>query len=276
MAQKRSEESLKRAAPTRPANKTGREAETDAGFSWGECDAAWTRDAVTFRLTEQRKRGLRALSQDGGELPSPTAALDQAIEMAIAARAREADHQPVAGRDEPDIAALADELRDAARALAGAASGWQEIRAQLARVAADCAELRAAIASAAMLADGVPVGETDAPAPLRAWLDRQAGPATAWLVVKASWVGKRPASAGLATWELEARELGRYGRGPASPSGSCQVSLGPAPADGPLARLDRDGGCVLSCARSGKGWRVSLRCALEGGKLGEAFAELSI
>ncbi|CAH0229019.1 hypothetical protein SRABI118_02418 [Massilia sp. Bi118] len=275
MALKRSEASLKR-APARPANKRDREAETEAGVLLAGSDAAWTRDAVTFRLTEQRKRELRALSHDGGELPSPTAALDQAIELAIAARAREADHQPVAGRDEPDIAALADELRDAARALAGAASGWQEIRAQLARVAADCAELRAAIASAAMLADGVPVGETDAPAPLREWLERQAGPATAWLVVKASWLGKRPASAGLSTWEFEARELGRDGQGHASQAESCRVLLGPAPADGPLARLDRDGGCVLSCARNGQGWRVSLRCALEGGKLGEAFAELSI
>jgi len=276
MANKRGEASLKRAAPTPPANKKGREADTESGVLLAGSDAAWTRDAVTFRLTEQRKRGLRALSHDGGELPSPTAALDQAIELAIAARAREADHQPVAHRDEPDIAALADELRDASRAFAGAANGWQEIRAQLARVAADCAELRAAIVSAAMLADGVPVGETDAPTPFRAWLDRRAGPATAWLVVKASWLGKRPASAGLATWELEARELGRDGRGHASPSESCQVSLGPALADGPLARLDRDGGCVLSCARNGQGWRVSLRCALEGGKLGEAFAELSI
>jgi hypothetical protein len=276
MAQKRSEASLKRAATARPANKRGREAETETGVLLAGSGAAWTRDAVTFRLTEQRKRGLRALSHDGGELPSPTAALDQAIELAIAARAREADHQPVAGRDESDIAALADELRDAARALAGAASGWQEIRSHLARVAADCAELRAAIASAAMLADGVPVGETDAPTPLRAWLDRQAGPETAWFVVKACWLGKRPASAGLSTWELEARELGRDGRGPASLAESCRVSLGPAPADGPLARLDRDGGCILSCARNGQGWRVSLRCALEGGKLGEAFAELSI
>lgn len=276
MARKQGEASFKRAAPVRAEYKSGRETETEACVPSVDDDAMWTREAVTFRLTKQRKRELRALSQEGSEWPSPTAALDQAIELAIAARAHEADRQPVTRRDEPGLVELVDELRDATRAFAGAANEWGEIRAQLARVAADCAELRAAIASAAMLGDSVPVSETDAPAPLRAWLDRQAGPATAWLVVKASWLGKRSARAGLAVWEFEARELGRDGRGPASQPESCRVSLGPAPTDGPLARTEPDGGCVLLCARNGQGWTLSLRRSLDGYKVGETFAELSI
>lgn len=241
-----------------------------------DSEAAWARDAVTFRLTAERKRALRSLSKHEEEMRSPTAALDLAIEWAIASRALEGDAGQAIHPAHPQTALLVDELRDTVRVLTDAAQDWSEVRAQLARVAADCAELRSAIASASMLADGVAVDGARAPMPLRAWLDGQAGPGTTWLVAKARWVSKRAIDAGMAIWEFEARELGRDGQSPAPRNEVHRVELGPARVDGPLARLERDGGCVISCARSGQGWTLSLRPALNGGKLGEAFAELSI
>jgi hypothetical protein len=231
----------------------------------------WEREAVTFRLTDERKRALRSLLHGADAALSPTSALDLAIERAVAALARGAnlDGEKELLANVPSI--TSDELRDTLRAVAEAAAEWSGARSHLARVAADCAELRSAIAAASVLSDGVPVDET--PRPIRAWLD-QAG-ATSWIVAKARWLATRSANPGMAAWTLELRELGRDGGAPAL-LGADAVELGPAPAGGPLSRLGRDGGCVVSCARAGAGWARSLRPTLEGGKLGDPFAELVV
>jgi hypothetical protein len=216
----------------------------------------WEREAVTFRLTDERKRALRSLLHGDDAALSPTSALDLAIERAVAALARGANLD-----SEKDLLATvpsitSDELRETLHAVAEAAAEWSGARAHLARVAADCAELRSAIAAASVLSDGVPVDEAPRP-------------------VKARWLATRSANPGMAAWTLELRELGRDGGAPAL-LGEAAVELGPAPAGGPLLRLGRDGGCVLSCARAGEGWALSLRPTLEGGKLGDPFAELVV
>lgn len=240
------------------------------------CNATWSRDAVTFRLTAERKRALRGLSNDDEAMLSPTASLDLAIELAAIGRAVETDPRQTVQSGQSETVLFASELRDAIRVFANATDEWASIRAQLSRVAADCSELRSAVASASMLADGVVVSDARSPLPLRAWLDAQANPETTWLVVKAQWIGKRPVDAGTAIWELEARELGRNGQGKALRNEPHRVELGPARSAGPLSRLDQDGGCVISCVRSGQGWTLSLRPALEGGKLGDNFTELEV
>jgi hypothetical protein len=233
---------------------------------------AWGRDAVTFRLTEDRKRALRALSPDDASL-SPTSALDLAIERAVAREAfdiGQADRQAPLESESP---ATSSELRETLRAVAEAAREWAGARAHLARVADDCADLRAAIEAASASSEGAGMGESDSPLPIRAWLDRAAAPS--WLVAQARWVGTRPAGNGMALWTLELRELGRGENLPTRPD-VFAVELGPADAGGPLSRLDRDDGCVISCSRAGEGWALSLRPALEGGRLGAPFAELAV
>lgn len=227
--------------------------------------AGWDRDAVTYRLTPTRKSRLLALV--GDDQGSPTDALDAAIERATAASMDEGQEQS----DAEVTKALAD-LRDQIHALAVAAQAWGGVQEKLELVAVDCAELRHAISSAAALADGVAL---DIGEPVAAWLGR-ADPALAWIVCKLRWLGKRSAGSGMALWDVELRELGRAGALRARESDAFRIALGPALATGPLARLESMQAAVLCCARSDRGWTLSLRSALEDGKLGEPFAELSI
>lgn len=231
----------------------------------------WEREAVTFRLTDERKRALRSLLHGDDAALSPTSVLDLAIERAVATQASSVDRDSEKDGLVPAASVTSDELRKTLRAVAEAAAEWSGARAHLARVAVDCAELRSAIGAASALSDGIPVDE--APRPIKAWLE-QAG-ATSWIVAKARWLATRPASPGMATWTLELREVGRDCGGPAV-LGAEAVELGPAPAGGTLSGLGRDGGCVVSCTRAGEGWALSLRPTLEGGKLGDPFAELVV
>lgn len=230
----------------------------------------WERQAVTFRLTDERKRALRALS-GGEESISPTSALDLAIELAVSRQAcdRESGSQPSA-----ECGPIAQrELRELRQAAKAAASEWAGARALLTSVAADCAELRSAIAEASAPSEHARFDEPGAPRPIREWLDQAA--ASSWLVARARWIGTRPAGQGTAVWTLEVRELGRDGAQPARIALSV-VELGPAAAGGPISRLNRDGCCVLSCSRASDGWTLSLRQIVEAGKLGEPFAELLV
>lgn len=229
----------------------------------------WEREAVTFRLSAERKLALRSLLHGDDAMLSPTSALDLAIERAVATQASSVDCDSEKDGLAPAPSVTSDELRETLRAVADAAAEWSGARAHLARVASDCAELRSAIAAASVLSDGVPVDE--APLPIRAWLD-QSG-ATSWIVAKARWLATRPTSPGMAAWTLELRELGRDGGAP-SLLGEEAVEVGPAPVGGPLSRLGRDGVCVVSCTRAGEGWALSLRHTLDDGKLGDCFAEL--
>jgi hypothetical protein len=228
--------------------------------------AGWERDAVTYRLTPKRKSALLALLGDAQA--SPTDALDAAIERANAAKLDE-------GREGPDaaVARTLGELHGQIRALVAAAEEWTGVREKLALIAADCAEMRHAIAAAATLTDGVAVDA--AFEPIAVWLGR-ADPELQWMVCKLRWLGKRPTGAGMALWDVELRELSRAGAAGPSKGDTFRVALGPALAAGPFARLDGVEAAVLFCSRSDRGWTLSLRSALKDGKLGEPFAELSI
>jgi hypothetical protein len=235
---------------------------------------AWARQAVTYRLTAKRKRDLQVLAGDPSA--SPTEALDLAIELAVDSRATTAG--PERG-DQPlnaEISVALDGLRLQTDALAGAIEHWGESRAQLARVAAECAELRRSLAHAAGLSGDGGCKDADSSVTVREWLDEAVDLATPWVVAKIRWIAKRPAGPGMATWEVELRELSRSGSAVARRVHADRVSLGPDLINGPLARMESEGAVVLSCARSGLDWTLSLRPALENGKLGAPFAEFRV
>jgi len=226
----------------------------------------WNREAVTFRLTPKRKGDLLAVRGDDANA-SPTEALDLAIDIALSCRGREEQDANALGGEE--VASQLEALRHETRSLSASVESWAGANELLARVAADCAELRHAIASASLLADGLRVADDGASAPIKSLLDKL-GDATAWAAFKAHWVGKRPSGPGLACWNVELREL----RGAHEERGLVSsATLGPDWADGPMAGLETRPECVLTCSRSESGWALELRPVLAQGKLGAPFAQ---
>lgn len=225
----------------------------------------WNREAVTYRLTPTRKRGLLKLLGDCQA--SPTDALDMAIERAAAAKLD-------ATLDGPGhaIAPTLNSLRDQICALTAAAEEWAGVREALALVAEDCAQMRRAVASAAVLADGVVVNGVES---ISDWLS-QTPRELQWIVFKLRWLAKRPDGAGTALWDVELREFGRAGAQRPRASAPFRATLGPCLVHGPVARLESIDAAILCCARSGHGWALTLRSSLEDGKLGEQFAELLV
>lgn len=237
-------------------------------------DAAWTRQAVTFRLTPERKSALRALSRDDEGLLLPTAALDLAIELATMDRALASDDRRATQPESANVSLLADELRDAARVVAGAAEDWPDIRSQLARVAADCGALRAAVSSAALLSDGVGLGDVKANLSLKDWLDRETSPARAWILAKATWTSKKSAGRGLATWEFDIRLIAPSQASSGRPPS--MVFLGPSPTHGSESKIELSEALVLACSRCRAGWKIEVRSTCDDGKLSEIIATLTL
>lgn len=230
----------------------------------------WSRPAVTFRLTDERKRALRDLLDGADAMASPTAALDMAIELATAGRnLGEAEVEDLPSNTE--IAKMLDSLRAQLQALARSVEDWGGAQTGLSRAKTAWAELNHANAGLARIGGG----DIDC-APIAAWLDAEVSPSTTWLVAKILWMRKRPAGAGAALWDVELRELGRSGALPMRRDEADHVALGPAPANGALVGLESGAEAILSCARASDGWTLSLRFALDDGKLGEPFAELSV
>jgi len=274
MRQKRSNPGV---SPVLPGHATGMAPHADAvdaTAASAEVEAAWMREAVTLRLTAERKRKLRALFDHGKGKLSPTGALDLAIERAIVASVLEQDDDRAQHSPEREVSSIIDELRSATQVLASASGDWADIRAQLARVAADCAELRSAISSAAMLCDGVPVEERDAPMHLKSWLARQADPGRAWVLAKARWIAKK--SAGLAskaaTWEFEIQLIDDSGVSKQPKPPATTVFVGPAPSHALLSQIDLGEALILVCSRTGEGWAISARAIHDGAKVGEVLA----
>jgi hypothetical protein len=238
---------------------------------------SWSRQAVTFRLTTKRKRGLRALLPDTDEDASPTEALDLAIELALAGKTLgQKDNESEQASNE-EIASALDDLRMQTHALASAVGEWAGARMELAQIATECAELRRVLVLARANGPSERVAfDQRHPIPIKTWLDREVDASSSWLVAKISWINKQPAGAQMAVWEVELRELRRSNSAVARSTEAVRVVLGSALASGPLAGLDSCQGAVLSCARSSDGWALSLRSVLEDGSLGESFAQLLI
>jgi len=170
------------------------------------------------------------------------------------------------------IADRLEALRLETRALSAAIENWGGANELLARVAADCAELRHAIASSSILTDGLRISHDREIAPIKSMLD-QLGDDVAWAVFKARWIGKSPAPRGMAFWDVEARLLRAAGDTPAD---LAFAKLGPGKPDGPWAAMESLPECVLSCERSQTSWALALRPLLSQGKLGEPFAQWSV
>lgn len=237
--------------------------------------ASWTRPAVTLRLTEKRKRGLASLLGEANALASPTEALDLAIELAAINLDRDREFDECEQPSASGCAEAFDRLRTQTYPLGNAFEDWNSAWTQLARVAAECAELRAVIANCTTPAGPFFVNSAP-PIALRSWLDMDVNSSTAWLVAKIHWMGKQPAGGGMSIWDVELRELKR---GPAAHEPKPRVArvvIGPASTVGPLSNIECVGTSILLCVRIAGGWTLSLRSSGEDGKLGEPFAELSI
>jgi len=261
---------------THAAQKAIKLAENRSSPTAVDSEAAWARGAVTFRLTAERKRALRSLSKHEEETRAPTAALDLAIELAIAGRALDDVAAQTVRPSSPEAALLVDELREAVRVFTNDAQDWSDVRAQLTRVVADCAELRSTIASAAMLGDGLPVTAPTATTFLKSWLDREADPARAWILAKAKWIAKRSAGPALAEWEFEIHLIDDRRASSLPESPAAIVVVGPAPSHASLSTLELAETSVLVCSRSGKGWSIEARAICGDGKLGEVLVKLTL
>jgi hypothetical protein len=234
----------------------------------------WSRPAVTFRLTADRKRALRDLLDGADAMASPTGALDMAIELAAAAR----DFGSVETQEpapHSEIVTMLDSLRMQVQSLASAVEDWSARETRMSTI--DVERVAKHDANEAHNAHAPRLsGEAISPTPIGAWLDAEAALSTNWLVAKIHWLGKRPAGSGTALWHVEMRELGRSGAFSIQKDKVVHISLGPAPSIGPLSRLENEAGAILSCARSSVGWTLSLRVASDEGKLGEPFLAWSI
>lgn len=236
----------------------------------GDPQDAWSRSAVTFRLTPGRKAALAKLNTPGDPPLSPTSALDAAIDRAAGGREGMGRALPAerdaAQRDGGVLVELLRALRtDAANA-----------RSRLAQLAEDLAELRATISSACVESED-PDGSQGAASPtLRLWLDaRAAEPAAAWLVARARWVAKRPAGPGMSVWEMDLAILGAQGRAAPRAEPPTRAVFGPAPSDAaPWLELGQP--LALMCSKTDRGWRLVARAIDHAGKLGDALATIEV
>lgn len=238
-------------------------------------EESWSRAAVTFRLTGERKRLLRGLLADGAAQCSPTAAIVRAIDLATAAHERPA---PPTGPNAFEFGSndgCIEHLGSAINELNETALGWRDARAQLASIASDCAELRLAIAAASAVADGSAAYDSQLSIPIKAWLDRLAPPGAAWAVAKAAWRGKSAVEGSRACWTFEARLAGVDGVA-ALANATQLIELGPFEASGPISRLEAAGPIALTCARSHQHWRISAATMDGAGKLGETLASFDV
>lgn len=254
---------MQRAQPNRGIEEraASRHASDEADFAAGS--HGWERASVTYRLTEERRRALLALTPDLGLRDSPTAAIDLAIEraagMGAAALCVEVD-RAADGRDD-----MMGELRAVLEACAALRSESDRTRASLARLENRLADLGGGgrMPGSKDAVDGT-VAAT--PLALGAWLDREVGPSLAWAVVKARWLDARPANAGKAMLRLDA-----WAAAPpefASQTASVEtVQAGPA-RFGALTAFERGSVGVLVCSRTAQGWIAKVHALDARGKLG--------
>ncbi|MGF6181243.1 hypothetical protein ABIB42_002256 [Massilia sp. UYP32] len=225
---------------------------------------AWGRPSVTFRLTEERRKALLALTPELGMRASPTAAIDFAIERAAGLGAASLD-RVADGMD--DALDAGSDLRAVLAACAALRTDAEDARAALARVE----QRLGAIGREMEPAPGAT--RRDQPAPpalsLGAWLAREAPQALAWAVVKARWLGATSAGSGKAMARVDAWVA-------APIEFASQMAVVETLEVGPLrlaalAAFEDEPVAVLVCSRVAEGWSARIHALDAQGKLGPAL-----
>lgn len=223
---------------------------------------AWDRPSVTFRLTEERRKALLALTPELGMRASPTAAIDFAIERAAGLGAASLD--PVANGVDDELDA---DLRAVLAACAALRVDAEDARAALARIE----QRLGAIGREMEPAPGATRREEPAPpAPsLGAWLEREVPSDLAWAVVKARWLGATSAGSGKAMARVDA-----WAAAPiefASQTAAVEtLEVGPLRLSA-LAAFEDEPVAVLVCSRVVEGWSARIHALDAQGKLGPAL-----
>lgn len=230
----------------------------DEEVGFGE---AWTRPAVTYRLSERRKRDLLLLARDELTRRSPTAAIDQAIDAALAARA-------TSDSISLDSAALAEQVAELCSSHEKKA---QEQRIAISEVARHVKDLRdAMLAVAEQAPDETGDGEATS---LREWLraEAQSLPSPS-LLATARWQAKSRSAGDSFLIDVLVERVAASGlSGDAARGRPALARIGPVGWQSPFAKLDALPSAYLMCERSGAAWDVSLHPLLDGGAPGESL-----
>lgn len=222
----------------------------------------WNRPSVTFRLTQERRKALLALSPELGLRASPTAAIDFAIERAagLGAASRAIAERGVGG----DLDAALD-LRAVLAACAALRADAEEARASLARVEIHLATLGSESSPSANSRD-----ETrGAASSLGMWLGREAPVELTWAVVRIRWLEAAPAGPGAAVvrvnaWVAAPLEFSSL------MTGAHILEIGPMRVAA-LAAFENDSEAVVVCSKASGGWIARIHALNAGGKLGPAL-----
>ena len=211
----------------------------------------WSRSCLNIRMTMERVAKLRGLAEDIGPAAGPTDALDLGLELAIAARRRDADRD-VSLEDAERVLAAVERLSDVGTASSEAHA------AALVGLASEVRGLSELISAVAATAVGSGDG-FDEPATLRSWLDAQwrANPASP-ISARACWQSKTREGERRVRLELLMRRTTAPSERRAGAGLASIVKIERLAAESPLARTDLISDFMMECRRAADGsWRVA-------------------
>lgn len=227
---------------------------------------AWSRPAVTFRLSSRRKRDLELLASGTHGPLTPTSALDHAIELALAARAAANVHELSDSADTEDrLGQLSALIETHAR----------EQRTALSELARQLKDLRDVMMAAAQ--SGVADFE-DEPVGAREWLQAETQPLPdRSLLATAKWQAKsRLDDDSFAIDVLVERVATPSLSGQAARGLPALVRFAPIASDSAAARLDSMRSAYLMCQPGPSGWTVSIHPIDADGAPGSSIGMLTV
>lgn len=212
-------------------------------------DQAWSRQAVTFRLSSRRKRELESLASESPLPLSPTSAIDYAISAALAARSASSDD------GFSDSATVEELLREISSLIETHA---REQRAAIFEIGRQVKDLRDVMMAAAVQSHAADEGACAVS--MREWLRAEtlSLPEGALLAV-AKWQAKSRLDDGSFAIDLLAERIAAPGLSGRSARGlPALVRLSPIESSSPAAKLDSMRSAYLMCQPNAAGWAISI------------------
>lgn len=215
-----------------------------------DVDQAWSRQAVTFRLSSRRKRDLESLSM-GAQAPlSPTAAIDHAISIALAARSAYSD------ADLSDSTAMEEQLGEISSSVERHSLQQRTAISEIARQVKDLRDVMMAAAASQSLAPD----EVADVISIRDWLHAEtlSLPERSLLAV-AKWQEKSRLDDESFAIDILAERVAAPGLSGHSARGRpAIIRLSPIKPNSPAARLDSMRSAYLMCQPNAAGWAISI------------------
>ncbi|WP_426212282.1 hypothetical protein [Massilia sp. TWP1-3-3] len=239
------------------------EAGSESSAAITAADQTWTRPGVTVRLSDGRRALLRALVKECSPPPSPTVAIDRAIDLATQASQRETEDG-----NRGDLAIKLEDLSSLVK------RGAIEQTLALAKIEVGMRSLGESLATA--LAEGSRERDhsrQDLPS-IRSWAEQEAKrlPRPSFLA-KARWQATQRIDHGHVAVDLLVERVAAADlRGPAARGAPALVRMDSLANDTPFARCDPVNSFYLmfQAANGSEAWSMSLHSLDDGGRLSPA------